>query len=247
MVTSVTYCRGKAQLLYIVGERAKAEWKLGHSLTVSQNFFHATQSFNFQIFTQEKQKHIHTKMYMNIHSTFVYNSPQVEIIHMSIKLVTGKTNCNIKWNTTRNLKGKNYIQHGWTSTVLCFQWKKLGQRLVYIEQSLQLKFQERISFGERQDEWLSGQGGSRGLSPRGTADLRVMGTLLAASLYALAETRQTAFSCLYITIKIIKNIQGIIRYLQVYFIILMLVVLLLIKNLGQHVTLGCLYTGFQNN
>lgn len=47
MVTSVTYCRGKAQLLNIVGEHAKIEWNLEHSLTVSQNFFHATQSFNF--------------------------------------------------------------------------------------------------------------------------------------------------------------------------------------------------------
>lgn len=56
---------------------------------------------------------------MNIHNNFVYNRPQVEIIHMFIKLVTGKTNCSIKWNTAQNLKGKNYMQqHGWISKAL---------------------------------------------------------------------------------------------------------------------------------
>lgn len=43
------------------------------------------------------------------------------------------------------------------------------------------------------------------------------------------------------------NMQDTLSFLQIFFIIIKLVVLLLIRNLGSQIILGFLYMGFQNN
>lgn len=75
----------------------------------------------------------HKNFYLNVHSTFIHNSPKPETTQMSSE-VHGQTHCGscTPWNPTQQSTGVNYWhmeQCRWVSRKLCFEKEANTKRL----------------------------------------------------------------------------------------------------------------------
>ena len=80
------------------------------------------------IYPRELGARVHTKkLYLNVHSSIIHNSQQVETLQMSINRWTDKGNVvqpyNEIWLTTKGNEVSHMLQHRWTLKTLC--WSEL--------------------------------------------------------------------------------------------------------------------------